>query len=86
VTTALAALLTQLAGAPSLPGARCRGRSHLFDAAADREPAPVVEARHNQAVGLCTRCPALTRCQEWVGGLPAKKRPAGVVAGQAPAR
>jgi hypothetical protein len=77
-------LIAQLAGAPSLPGARCRGRSHLFDARADREPAPVVEQRHAQAVGLCTRCPALVRCRDWVDSLPVKKRPPGVVAGIAP--
>lgn len=30
MTTALADLLDALGAAPSLPGARCRGRSHLF--------------------------------------------------------
>ncbi|HPY26393.1 MAG TPA: hypothetical protein PLK19_18990 [Mycobacterium sp.] len=50
-------------GAPALPGARCRGRAHLFD-----EP-----EQH---------CPALTACAAWLASLPARHRPAGVVAGR----
>lgn len=70
-----------LAGAPSLPGARCRGRSYLFDEAAKDEPPAVVEQRHAQALGLCRICPALASCQQWYDSLPAQKRPPGVVAG-----
>ncbi|MDQ1245787.1 MAG: WhiB family transcriptional regulator, redox-sensing transcriptional regulator [Actinomycetota bacterium] len=73
-------------GVPVLPGARCRGRSHLFDEATQGEPATTVAARHRQAVGLCEHCPALAPCSEWYGSLTPSKRPAGVVAGRIPAQ
>jgi WhiB family redox-sensing transcriptional regulator len=82
MTSSFDTLIAQLAGAPALHGARCRGRSHLFDARADREPLPVAEARHAQALGLCARCPALVRCKSWLDDLPVRKRPLGVVAGR----
>jgi len=75
-------LLAELAGAPALPGARCRGRHHLFDSAAPGEHPDTVNARHTQALGLCSRCPALTRCDDWLSGLPVRKRPFGVIAGE----
>ncbi len=77
-------LLAALAGAPALPGAKCRGRHSLFDAPSelDREPAQVTEARHTQAVQLCRTCPALASCQQWFNELPRAKRPSGVTAGQ----
>ncbi|BDB45391.1 hypothetical protein [Mycobacterium kiyosense] len=78
----LADLLDVIAGAPSLPGARCRGRHHLFDAAARGEHPDVVTQRHTQAVGLCQHCPALAHCGDWLQSLPARKRPDGVIAGQ----
>lgn len=78
----LETLLLALAGAPTLPGARCRGRHHLFDEAAKGEPADVVEQRHAQALGLCRTCPALASCQRWYAELPRNKRPGGVVAGK----
>jgi len=74
-------LVIALGGAPSLPGARCRGRHRLFDPAAEHESILTVQARHAQALGLCEHCPALTRRQEWVATLPANQRPRGVVAG-----
>ncbi len=80
--TALHHLLEALAAAPSLPGARCRGRHHLFDEAAPNEAPEVVEQRHAQVLGLCSRCPAADRCRAWFNALPARHRPHGVVAGQ----
>jgi len=72
-----------LAGAPSLPGAKCRGRAHLFNGAEPDENPETVAARHAQALGLCLNsCPSLSRCAEWVNSLPKSKRPLGVVAGQ----
>lgn len=82
MTITPAGLFAALAGAPSLPGARCRGRSHLFDPAGDHEPPPTVEARHNQALGLCAHCPSLDRCAAWVDSLPKTRRPEGVIAGR----
>ncbi len=67
---------------PVLPGARCRGRSHLFDEAARGEPPETVAARHRQAVGLCEHCPALEPCRAWYASLRPSQRPHGVVAGQ----
>ena len=75
--------LGALLGAPSLPGAKCRGRSHLFDEA---QPGENATQRHNQAAGLCSRCPSLAACTEWVDSLPKAKRPPGVVAGRIPVR
>ena len=69
-------------GAPALPGARCRGRAHLFDEPEQGEPAELVEQRHAQALGLCRHCPALTACAAWFDTLPPRQRPAGVVAGR----
>jgi WhiB family redox-sensing transcriptional regulator len=74
-------LAATLWGAPALPGARCRGRSHLFDPAVADEKSTTVAARHAQALGLCQHCPALDACQAWVHALPLKQRPLGVVAG-----
>lgn len=75
-------LIATLAGTPALPGARCRGRHHLFDEAAHTETAETVTARHQQALGLCERCPSLTRCGDWLESLPPSKRPPGVIAGR----
>ena len=79
--TQLDALLMSIAGAPALPGARCRGRHHLFDCRGEHEGDATVAARHRQARGLCERCPSLEACRAWVGGLHARKRPPSVVAG-----
>jgi hypothetical protein len=81
MVSTLDAMLTAIGAAPCLPGARCRGRHHLFDPAGTHEPAPVVQQRHAQALGLCQDCPALEPCRAWVASLPPKRRPQGVVAG-----
>jgi WhiB family redox-sensing transcriptional regulator len=75
-------LLLALAGAPALPGARCRNRGALFDPPAPREAPATFAARHRQAIGLCAGCPALSACQTWFIGLPKRQRPQGVVAGR----
>ena len=75
-------LLAAIAGAPALVGARCRGKAHLFDGAQPGEKPEVVAQRHNQALGLCGRCEATERCRDYFNGLPRRKRPTGVVAGQ----
>lgn len=75
-------LLASLAGVPALPGARCRGRHHLFDARLAGEDVDVANARHSQALELCAGCPALSRCEEWVDSLPPSRQPAGIVAGR----
>lgn len=75
-------LLAAVGAAPALPGARCRGRSHLFDERAEREDPETAAERHQQALGLCSHCPALASCSEWFGSLTPARRPYGVVAGR----
>ena len=75
-------LLAAIAGAPALVGARCRGKSHLFDEAQPGEHPEVVAQRHNQALGLCGRCEAADRCREYFDSLPRRKQPPGVIAGR----
>nr|ABP46364.1 hypothetical protein Mflv_3893 [Mycolicibacterium gilvum PYR-GCK] len=67
--------------APSLPGAKCRGRHHLFDA-----PEPGVDTDETRkaeqiALRLCSECPSLGPCRTWLESLPKNKRPLGVVGG-----
>jgi len=81
VNTTVQDLLGALAGAPSLPGARCRGRPHLFDGPGPDEAAETVAARQSQALGLCRLCPSLDDCRLWLESLPAQARPPGTVAG-----
>ncbi len=69
-------------GCPALPGARCRGKPHLFDPGRKGERAEVVAQRHAQATAMCQRCPALDACAAWIEGLRPSQRPHGVVAGQ----
>lgn len=76
------ALMAALAGAPSLPGARCRGRSHLFDEARPDEDTEQTRYRHDHALRLCATCPALASCTAWYDDLPKSKKPPGVVAGR----
>lgn len=80
--TSIEGLLGALLGAPSLPGARCRGRSHLFDEAEQYEPVELVEQRHAQAKLLCAGCNSLDACRKWLDSLPPSRKPLGVVAGQ----
>lgn len=73
--SALRNLFEALAAAPSLPGARCRNRSHPFDPPGLGEDESVVEQRHAQALSLCSLCPSLDRCREWVDSLPLESGP-----------
>ena len=67
--------------APSLPGAKCRGRHQLFDEP-DRDTDPDDALYQQQAaLKLCSHCPSLVRCRTWLESLPKAKRPPGVVAG-----
>lgn len=77
-----AGLLDAIGAAPALPGARCRGKAHLFDAAGKHEAPETTEQRHTQALGLCRLCPSLAGCTTWFDTLPATRRPKGVVAGR----
>ena len=75
-------LIGALAGAPSFPGSKCRGRPHLFDEAGPGDDPDIAEARYAQALGLCQRCPALDACEAWFSALTPRKRPTGVIAGR----
>lgn len=74
-------LLAAVGAAPALPGARCRGRHHLFDEQGAHEAPETAAERHQQALGLCRLCPALASCQTWFDTLTPSNRPPGVVAG-----
>lgn len=78
----LGTLLAAVGVAPALPGARCRGRHHLFDEQGKNETPEAAAERHTQALGLCRLCPSLAGCTTWFDTLPASRRPKGVVAGQ----
>ncbi|ORV21339.1 hypothetical protein AWB98_27850 [Mycolicibacterium conceptionense] len=78
----LTALLAAVGAAPALPGARCRGRHHLFDEQGMHEAPETADERHQQALGLCRLCPALASCTEWFNTLKPSRRPPGVVAGR----
>lgn len=67
--------------APSLPGAKCRGRHHLFDPPETDTNAEDALYAEQAALKICSWCPALARCADWYESLPKSKRPPGVVAG-----
>lgn len=68
-------LFDALGSIPELTGARCRGRSQIFD---ETEDPDLVEYAQSQ----CQACPALRACASWLASLPPRQRPPGVVAGQ----
>lgn len=78
----LTTLLAAVGAAPALPGARCRGKHHLFDEQGKHEAPETAAERHAQALGLCTHCTALASCQTWFNTLKPSRRPQGVVAGR----
>ncbi len=65
-------------GFPVLPLAACRGLHELYDRVVDEGHSTDVKA----AVVICEGCQELTRCGDWLDGLPAKQRPFGVTAGR----
>lgn len=66
-------LLGALAGIPKLDGARCVGKSEVFDLVDDPETT-------EYALQQCSNCPALAACELWFDSLPESHRPEGVVA------
>lgn len=77
-------LLAAVGVAPALPGARCRGKHHLFDDAEKNEAAEVVAQRHAQALQLCSGCTALARAPP--GSNPCRRRVARPVSWPASSR
>lgn len=81
--TSIDGLLGALRKVPSLPGAACRHKSHLFNEAEPNEPAEQVQQRHTQARQLCAGCPSLKPCGDWLATLSTpSRRPTGIVAGR----
>lgn len=75
-------LVAELA-TPVLPGARCRGRHELFDAAIGEGQRGAKDDRdyaRDAAVRICRQCPALGSCRQWFESLPDEQRPFGVTA------
>jgi hypothetical protein len=75
----LDALLSAIRAAPDLTGARCTGRSQLFD---EQPKTPKGERNEARAIRCCRHCPALRDCAAWLATLPPGQRPPGVVAGK----
>ena len=78
----VAELLAELAGAPRLAEAACRGHAWAYDPPAANEDRDDVRDRHRLAVAVCRGCPALADCRRWLDALPQRQRPFGVVAGR----
>jgi hypothetical protein len=76
-----------LAGIPALPGARCKGRSALYERTVGehhmtgRLTKTEVDDARREALRVCRACPALMACRAWLDGTGIARRPAGVVAG-----
>jgi hypothetical protein len=68
-------LYADLAEIPPLRGARCKGRSEIWDEHDDPE---LVEYALNQ----CRSCKAHAACESYFLGLRPSQRPHGVIAGQ----
>jgi hypothetical protein len=75
----IALLEVILRGTPSLPKALCRKQYRLFDA--DDPDQIERENQQREALRLCSRCPELQKCRDYVDTLPTSQRPHGVVAG-----
>ncbi|SBS77350.1 conserved hypothetical protein [uncultured Mycobacterium sp.] len=75
------ALFDAVGLAPALPGARCRGRSALFDLAEVGSDPEDAEYAEQAAKRLCSQCPSLVPCRSWYESLPKSQRPMGVIAG-----
>jgi hypothetical protein len=88
VVSPLDRLLVELAGAPALPGAACKGMAPLYERTVDerrvdgRPTKTELENARSEALGLCNACPALDRCRAWLDSQRVTRRPRGVVAGQ----
>ncbi|MGO9352482.1 MAG: hypothetical protein ACLP3C_17310 [Mycobacterium sp.] len=81
----IAELLDDLAHAPHLPGARCRGQAALFDATiGGTAPKPQVAQARRQAIKICATCPCLQACSQWLDTLDPYTRPLAVTAGRPP--
>ena len=74
---------------PALPGARCKGRSDLYERTigehrmTGRITTTELDDARREALRLCNNgCPALDPCRAFLDALPAAQRPRGVIAGQ----
>lgn len=74
---------------PDLDGARCKGRSDLYERTVGEHrmtgqiAMTELDDARREALRLCNDgCPALDPCRAWLGALPAAQRPRGVIAGQ----
>lgn len=75
-------LFAALRGIPHLPDAQCVGLWAAFDPPEQGEQPEETEYRYKTALNVCARCPALSRCSDWLDSLPRSRRPHGVVAGR----
>lgn len=78
----VADLFAELASAPRLDGALCRGHGETFDEPGPDEDQDDVSARIAFAISACRCCPALGACCAWIDTLPLEQRPRGVTGGR----
>lgn len=80
----VAELFADLGHFPYLPGARCRGRSDLYDRTVPDVPdRPVAAQALHEALRICRdECPCLVQCVAWFNSTDPVDRPHGVVAGR----
>lgn len=76
-------LASVLMSTPAMPGAACRGKAELFDAAVGA--GAEAQQAQRRCVAVCSGCPSIEVCRQWASGLPERERQAlGVVGGIAP--
>ncbi|MEZ0382172.1 WhiB family transcriptional regulator [Mycobacterium sp. pW045] len=61
---------------PALPGAACRDRQAVFQAAEDGHDDAIASA-----LAICRGCPVRRECAQWVGSIHRHRRPRGVTGG-----
>ncbi len=79
----IALLTAMLAGLPNLRDAACSGSPGLFDGRDADEDVADARYRHEAAVQLCRRCPALAACRQWADTQPDQIQT--VIGGRVPA-
>lgn len=81
----LGLLIAILSDTPRLPGALCRDHRDLFDATHPTGRGAMTrhltDARAT-AIRICTGCPVLGPCNDWLDSVIPENRPGGVVAGR----
>lgn len=85
--TTWASMRALLEAIPDLDGAKCKGRSDLYERTVaehritGRLTKTELDQARSAALATCTACPALQPCRAWLGALRPTQRPRGIIAG-----